>query len=237
MTTRTEQPSGPEPGRPASGDARCRDRGRPGTTAPHPCRTSPAHPCPTCRSLRSHRHALWGGRVLPMITEPFRNVIVARAGRAATVRTPPRARHDSRHWGDSMEQPTSTCVIQAISWIRAARVFRTSGETGSGSDRGVSPTALSVTARRRLTVNRDYDTSLHRSPRSPRLRRGGAGQQRMMMLNMTPITTRYGPVNKGFTPRMIRDLEPSVASPIRSSRVWNRARRLSSSRSRPSCPR
>jgi cholest-4-en-3-one 26-monooxygenase len=65
-----------------------------------------------------------------------------------------------------------------------------------------------------VTVNRDYEhfSSYRSSALFHDMDEEGLAQQRMMMLNMDPpMHTRYRRlVNKGFTPRMIRDLEAKV---------------------------
>ena len=65
-----------------------------------------------------------------------------------------------------------------------------------------------------VVVNRDYEhfSSYRSSALFHDMDEAGLAQQRMMMLNMDPpMHTRYRRlVNKGFTPRMIRDLEAKV---------------------------
>jgi cholest-4-en-3-one 26-monooxygenase len=65
-----------------------------------------------------------------------------------------------------------------------------------------------------VTVNRDYERfSSHRRGTMPfELKEEDIEQQRLMMLNMDPpLHTRYRRlVNKGFTPRLVRDLEESI---------------------------
>ena len=65
-----------------------------------------------------------------------------------------------------------------------------------------------------VTVNRDYErfSSAARGPCPSRWSEDEIAQQGLMMLNMDPpLHTRYRRlVNKGFTPRMVRDLEESI---------------------------
>jgi cholest-4-en-3-one 26-monooxygenase len=65
-----------------------------------------------------------------------------------------------------------------------------------------------------VTVNRDFErfSSFRRGTMPFELEDGDIEQQRLMMLNMDPpLHTRYRRlVNKGFTPRMVRDLEESI---------------------------
>jgi cholest-4-en-3-one 26-monooxygenase len=65
-----------------------------------------------------------------------------------------------------------------------------------------------------VTVNRDYErfSSARRGTMPFELSDDDVAQQSMMMLNMDPpLHTRYRRlVNKGFTPRMVRDLEASI---------------------------
>jgi cholest-4-en-3-one 26-monooxygenase len=65
-----------------------------------------------------------------------------------------------------------------------------------------------------VSVNRDYEhfSSYRAAALFTDMDEEGLAQQRMMMLNMDPpMHTRYRRlVNKGFTPRMIRDLEEKV---------------------------
>ena len=65
-------------------------------------------------------------------------------------------------------------------------------------------------------VNRDYEhfSSYRSAALFHDMDEEGLAQQRMMMLNMDPpMHTRYRRlVNKGFTPRMIRDLEAKVVA-------------------------
>ncbi len=65
-----------------------------------------------------------------------------------------------------------------------------------------------------VNVNRDYEhfSSYRAAALFTDMDEDGLAQQRMMMLNMDPpMHTRYRRlVNKGFTPRMIRDLEDKV---------------------------
>src|SRR3984957_4234141 len=67
-----------------------------------------------------------------------------------------------------------------------------------------------------VNVNRDYEhfSSYRSSALFHDMDEEGLAQQRMMMLNMDPpMHTRYRRlVNKGFTPRMIRDLEAKVVA-------------------------
>src|ERR1700678_41587 len=67
-----------------------------------------------------------------------------------------------------------------------------------------------------VTVNRDYEhfSSYRSSALFHDMDEELLDQQRMMMLNMDPpLHTRYRRlVNKGFTPRMIRDLEEKVVA-------------------------
>ncbi len=65
-----------------------------------------------------------------------------------------------------------------------------------------------------VTINRDYEhfSSYRGGALFHDLDEDGLAQQRMMMLNMDPpMHTRYRRlVNKGFTPKMVRDLEASI---------------------------
>jgi cholest-4-en-3-one 26-monooxygenase len=65
-----------------------------------------------------------------------------------------------------------------------------------------------------VTVNRDFErfSSFRRGTMPFELKDEEIEQQRLMMLNMDPpLHTRYRRlVNKGFTPRMVRDLEASI---------------------------
>ena len=93
-----------------------------------------------------------------------------------------------------------------------------------------------------MGVNRDYEhfSSYRSGALFTDMDEESLAQQRMMMLNMDPpMHTRYRRlVNKGFTPRMIRDLEANVVTAADSiiDSVCEAGRPTSSSRSRPSCP-
>ena len=155
-----------------------------------------------------------------MITDTrSRNVIGAEGRRAAAGRRPTaRTFHRGRHHGTDRHRPVRPGQLRRRGPLRVVRPPPARGPRPlAPGPRRFAEGFWSVTRFDDCVgVNRDYEH--FSSDRSAALFHDmdeeGLAQQRMMMLNMDPpLHTRYRRlVNKGFTPRMIRDLEAKVVA-------------------------